>query len=322
MTKKFFLLGSWQMNAGPSNVNRSLVRHCDSCMAYIHSSNRILRRLERFRMLFYPIVVVSGSLSPLEFSLLKLFGKKVIYLMHGSRWYEAKINRLKTTERSLKIESDILQYSRRIVCVSEKYSLWVKQEYPQYSDKITYVNNGVSLHRRENVEKESFSIAVSGGNRFIKNNSTVCKAVEKLIAKGYECHVYVFGRFYEDNEDITHYPFVKVMGHLDKEDYYNALDKISLFVVDSVAEPFGLVSADALNCNCSLLMSNVVGAGSIMELSEDDMVSDCYNVDEVAEKMLQLLLNGNSRRIYDTIDTKASSEEQAYLNLKRIVYEM
>lgn len=321
MSKRFFLLGGWRANAGPSNVNRSIVLNSDGDMGYIRSSNKIIMRIEKLKSLFYSVVIISGGASELEIKLLRLIRKKIIYLMHGCLWYEAKVNKFSISENSLKKESLIMSASNAIVCVSERYSEWVKKEYPQYANKIKFVNNGITLNQRPLGQKEQYSIAVSGGNRLQKNNGIICKALEKLNAMGYNCHMYVFGRMYENNDNLS-YPFVHIMGHLNKEEYYNALDKISLFVLNSILESFGLVVADALNCNCSLLMSKGVGALSIMKTTENDVINDCSDVDEIASKILYLFQNPNSATLYNSIDSEDVSEKNSYLKLKQIVNEI
>lgn len=321
MSKRFFLLGGWRANTGPSNVNRSIVLNSDGDMGYIRSSNKIIMRIEKLKWLFYPTILISGCFPKFELKLFKLLRKKIVYLMHGCISYETKINRLATPEKVLKKEWQILAAADKIICVSERYSEWVKKEYPQFANKIRFVNNGIILNQRPLKNKEQFSIAVSGGNRLQKNNGIICKALEKLNAMGYDCNMYVFGRMYENNDNLS-YPFVRYMGHLNKEEYYNALDKISLFVLNSVLESFGLVVADALNCNCSLLMSKGVGALSIMSTTDNDVINDCCNVDEIASKMLYLFQNPNSTALYNSINREDASEKSSYLKLKHIVNEI
>ena len=320
MPSRFLLLGPWKTNTGPANVNNGFVKFCDDCMSYIHTSG-LLSKLERLRLLFYPAVVISGGISDLELTLCKLFHKKMIYIMHGCSKYESEINNLGLPQVFFDREDKTLKEAHIIACVSSKYAKWVANRYPQYAHKITYINNGLNLAVRPIQIKEPYSIAISGGNRHQKKNEVVCKAVKELHKLGYNCKVYAFGREYPNNEDIFSYDFVHKMGHLDKEDYYSALDSISLYVINSIVESFGLVVGDALNCNCSLLMSEGVGAASIMETREEDIIKDCNNVDEVAAKIIHLLEHANSSRLYNSIDIEAVSEHKAYINLKRIVDE-
>ena len=128
MSKRFFLLGDWRCNAGPSNVNRSIVLNSDEDMGYIRSSNKIIMRIERLKWLFYPTILVSGSIPGFEIKIFKLFRKKIVYLMHGCLSYETKINRLNTPEFVLRNERHILSTADAIICVSKTYSEWVKKE--------------------------------------------------------------------------------------------------------------------------------------------------------------------------------------------------
>lgn len=320
MLTKFFLLGPWKTNTGPANVNRGFILNKDKYMSFLKFPNR-LNRLERLKLIFYPVIVVSGGIFNYELKICKLLNKKIIYIMHGCGWYESKINNLNLSQSFLKNENQTIAAADRIVCVSEKYSKWVKTQYPQYSHKITYLNNGLTLAIRPKVQKEKNSIALSGGNRLQKNNKIICQAVEKLKNIGIDCNVYIFGRYYENNEDLSQYTFIHKMGHLNKEEYYNILDKISIYIINSTVESFGLVVGDALNCNCSLLMSEGVGATSIMKTQESDIIKNCFNVDEVADKIIYLLENSNSSRLYKSINIDEVSEKNAYLKLKTIVNE-
>lgn len=318
---KVLLFGDWHRNGGPSNVNRSHVMSADDRLVFLKIQNKAFRRFERlFKIFSCKKILFSGSL-PLnyEWFFCKLLHKKVFYYMHGDLRYENVINEQGRTEKSFTMFDDVLKCSHKIIAVSERYSQWVKKRYPQYADKITFVNNGLNIERRKPIGKELKSIAVSGGNRQIKNNDIVCEAVSVLRERGYDIKVYVFGRHYPDNADLDKYPFAVRMGQMDKAEYYAHLDRISLYVVNSELEPFGLIVGDAINCNCSLLVSEIVGARSIMTMADEDIVYDSHNIEEVASKILNLLENPNSDRLYNTIDIEKVSEKSAYNNLMNVI---
>lgn len=321
MDRKFFLYASWRANSGPANVHKSWVINSDPNMRYIKSANTYMARLEGIiKFIFSSTILYYCGMSRWERMIVKLLNKRVIYIKHGDLKYENEVNSLSFSQQTLDADYDTMQLAAKIVCVSEKYSCWVRQQYPEFATKIDYINNGIIIDRRPKVQKTPFTIAVSGGNRNIKNNRTVCLATKILIEQGYNCKVRVYGRFYDNNENLD-FPFVQCMGHMNKQVYYASLDEVQLFVVDSVMEPFGLVVADAINCNCSLLMSDMVGAASIMKTTDKDIVYNPRDVDEVAKKMLHLFLHSNIDRLYDSIDIETVSEKQAYLNLKKIVNE-
>lgn len=316
----WFLLGGHFSNGGPDNVNQALIEFADRKILYIKSNNKPVRVLETFwKILISEGVVISGVCAKRYYDFMKVFHKKFVYLMHGCMDFENEINKLHLTSNFIENEKNLLNDAIRIVCVSEVYSEWVKKRYPEYAEKITFVNNGVELEQREKKEKEPFSIAVGGGNRCIKNNYAVSMAVKKLNLEGIPCKLYIFGRKYPGNEEIEETDSIRYCGHLDKSPYYEKLDYISCFVMNSEVEPFGLVAADALNCNCSLLMSQNVGAKSIMKTEECDIIQQPHDVDELVEKLKYVFRHPNSDRLYENIDVQACSGKSSFQKLNTIV---
>lgn len=322
--KRFFLNGSYMLNAGPQNVNRSLVENADESMDYIKAKSRLTRIIERlWKTLRYNTIVFSGGVSKYELQLVKLMHKRMVYIMHGCSRYENVINRLNLSEKALQFEYENLRYADRIIAVSELYSNWIKEEYPEFAHKVTFVNNGIEINREFYTQKKhedgNFSIAISGGNRPIKCNLEVCKAVTKLRNEGMHITVKAFGRFHDNGEPLLDYPFVIRMGQMEQDSYYKELKETDLFVVASDMEPFGLVVCDALNCGCSLLMSRNIGARSIFRtiLSEDVLI-DNHDTDEIASKIKGLLYKGNAKRLFHSVDINECSGQNAFLNLKRI----
>lgn len=318
---KFLLLGAWRSNTGPSNVNRALISNSDSSMRYLKWKR--LGRIERWiKCIISNPIVVSGGITSFELRLIKLFHKKIIHIVHGYLKVENEVNHLNLPAEFIKNEAESLRLSRIILPVSEKYSMWLKEQLPEYFHKISFLNNGISINRRKSVPKIPMSIAVSGGNRGVKNNKIVCEAVAKLISDGYNCTFHVFGRLYDRGEDLPDFPFIDIKGHLNHDEYYNQLDSISLLVVNSELESFGLVVADALNCNCSLLLSQNVGSTSIFQLQDCDIVYNNHDVIELSHKILHLLLHPNADRIFQSVDIDAVSEKRMFLNLKEIAHEV
>lgn len=315
-----FLLGGHISNGGPDNVNRSLIESSNGEFLCIKCTNKFLRVLESFWKIFVSEqVLVSGVCAPRYYDFLKLLHKKYSYLMHGCIEFENELNKLHLSEKTIESERKVLEGAEHIICVSEGYAEWVRQHYPEYVNKITYVNNGIELEQRRKIEKEPFSVAVSGGNRCIKNNLEVSRTVRKLNEAGTPCKLYIFGRKYPDNEEIEETDYITYCGHLDKKPYYDKLDAISCYVLNSEVEPFGLVAADALNCNCSLLMSKNVGAKSIMRTEDTDIILNPHNVDEIIEKLQYLFEHPNSDRLYRSIDRQDCSEETAFQKIKAIL---
>ena len=169
------------------------------------------------------------------------------------------------------------------------------------------------------MKKIPYTVAVSGGNRCIKNNGEVYRAVKMLRSRGIPCKLYVFGRKYPDNDQIEENGYVEYCGHLDKKQYYKKLDTINCFILNSELEPFGLVVADALNCNCSLIMTQYVGGASVMHCSTNDIIQNPHDIEEVADKIQWACEQPNADRLWASIDVNSCSEQVAYQRLKKII---
>ena len=329
---KAFLFGFHWINAGPSNVNRKLIwaadkqvseDTADNQLLYLKSNNKYVRLFEATKKIHdCDVIILSGLCSPRNFSLIKSSKKPVVYLMHGDVRYENHVNHQNTSEKVLQTQDEILHIASRIVCVSENYKSWVSVRYPKYEEKITFVNNGLILNRRPRVCKVPYSIAVAGGNRPIKANKYVCAAVSILQSQGIPCKLYVFGRHYPSCEDLPNIDGLEYMGQLDELDYYEKLDKISMFVMNSDVEPFGLTIADAINCNCSMLMSSNIGAASILSMQDIDIISNNHDPQEIARKVLAIEKCPNIDRLYSSIDLSSVSVESSYQRLMHICEEV
>lgn len=317
---KIFLLGAHEQNAGPSNVNKSLIKHSRGYLTYTRSKNKVFRAVERILRIFSSdVILISGSCAKRYLNIIKLLGKKYYYLMHGCIEYENEINKLGLSDVAIQTEKNILEGAEKIICVSEVYSKWVMERFPQYKNKITFVNNGVNLKRRKKCKKEPYSLAIAGGNRKIKNNLEVCHAVDMLNNKGYNFKLFIFGRWYPDNDEIEENDHITICGHLNKEEYYEKLDKICCFIINSEVEPFGLVVADALDCNCSLIMSKNAGCQSILKVKDEDVIQNPHNIDELANKILYVMDHPNSDRLYNSIDRATCSEQSSYKKIIDII---
>lgn len=316
---KILLFGDWRENAGPANVNKSLIKHSDKDLLYIKSQSKILRFFETFYKLFRSDVVVFSAYGGMRmFKWSKKLGKKIAILKHGDLKFEGEANHIIVPQGQIDADFERQDIADAIICVSERYAGWIEHHYPQYKGKITWINNGVDIVPRPKVKKDPNVIAVGGGNRYVKNNINVCRAVEKLNKEGYNLKLKSFGFVYDGIPSLSSFPFVEVMGQMDKDAYYAELDKVNLYIDAAYYEPFGLAMADALICNCSLLVSENVGFLSIVKSEETDVVHNCEDVDEIAEKIKYLLNHSNADRLVKSINPETSSEAYAYKRLKWI----
>lgn len=308
---KVLLVGEVTGNTGPSNVHKSLVEYWPSCDSIqpLYSKNKIAKLFEAiFKGLKSDVIISCGAgwTDIIAHRLLSVFGKPVICFNHGYVPFENEINGLGYSDRTVKAIIEHLRTADLIVANSSLQENFVKKQLPECSDRVKHVCLGVKRFKqccfddqRENI------IAVSGGTRPIKANEMVAKAVSILRDRGVDCSFRVYGRRYSDNaslDDLMVLANGEYRGQVASDQFVNELRECSVFVMNSRHEPFGLSALDAIEAGCSLLLSANCGIAEVMSIQESDVVNNCEDPIEVADKIEGLLQAPNSKRLFDSID--------------------
>lgn len=290
---------------GPSNVNEGYINNLTSNFTYVKCKNKLLKYIEAFfKILFVKVVVISGlnklGLCCILFA--RFLHKKTIYIMHGCAEYEVEINNThnNSTALAIKQEADYLEKVDKVLVVSKKYSLWLKKRYPQYKFKIDFLFNGVT---KPNIKINDYtkikgSVIAVGGDRIIKNNKVVCNVVEHFNGS---VNLKVFGSIYGDSCPVG-WKYSKYIGWVPQEQLYHEMASSELFVLNSILESFGLSVIDALNCKCSILVSQYVGVTDLLKLEDSDIIYNPNDEEEIRTKIQYLLNHPNYERIIKSVD--------------------
>lgn len=318
---KIFFYGNCESNDGPSNVNRYILNAATDKLYYRKGSNKILKALDTVKKLFLcDVTVFSGfnQRAKTIIRLLKICKKKSIYYMHGCVSYENEINKLGIKKKIIDSEIALLHRVDVVLCVSEQYMKWVKKRYPEFCEKIHYINSGfdnidiLSVHNKQSYKKRGQYVATAGADRAQKNNVKVSEAIELLNQRTELSLTHnVYGRQYHQEKNIFEtYPNTYYKGQLSYEQFMEELDNTKVFVVNSIVESFGLSVLDALKCGCSVLISSNTGIQSILDLEDDDIIFDVEDSNEIANKIEKLLHTSNNERILKGMDFKYFSWEK------------
>ncbi len=312
---KILLIGDYKTNQGPSNVNREILANCDGKIDFIKSNNKVVKKIEIFKKILANDVIIFSSFGPyhnIYLKFCKMLHKKTVYLMHGYCKYDNEINRLNLDKKIIDGEYKFLLNISFIVCVSKKFKEWMVQQLPEIETKLLYINPGVRIRhikkeRESEKSQKEFIIALSGGNRIIKNNAEVCKAVETLIEKGMNIIVNVYGQIYENNDDLGKFPFVNIKHQIKQKDFIYELQKTDLFIMNTEIESFGLSAAEALSSGCDILISKNCGILDIMKCSEKDLIANPHDINEIATKIKSFQEYSNNKQILESIVIDRSS---------------
>lgn len=301
--KKYLFVGGTDGNTGPSNVNKGIVANLTSNFYVADSKNKVVKYLSALINTFRCEIVVLSGMSKVgvyAIKLAKLLNKKTIYIMHGCYEIETALNEDVVDANSVQMEQYIMHSVDLLLPVSERYSQLIQKKYPFCKGKTAYLHNGVEkaeFNYRRDVREKGRIIAV-GGDRKLKNNIVVANAVAKLDDSK---KLMVYGHLYHP-DNLPKGNNIEFKGLVSQEQLYKEMSQSELFVLNSTLESFGLTVFDALQCGCSVLVSNAAGALDILNVTENDVIYDPMNENEIAGKIDYLLQHPNNERLMKNLD--------------------
>lgn len=315
---RVLLFGDITRNSGPSNVHREFIEHwpAEDLIDYTHKQSKIGSFFEGIVKGWRADVILSPCLNLPQIvaqRVLQAVGKPVVCFNHGYVVFENDINGLGHSERWLNLYRNALRSADLIVANSALQASFILHYQPELTRKMRSILLGIE--RFDQMESSAPGegpkvISLAGGSRPIKGNDVVIKACEILCSRGVDCRIQLYGRYSDDDDLIKALPKgdrVRVMGQVSHDRFIDALNRSSLFVMNSRHEPFGLSALDALRAGCSVLLSKDCGVLEALNPQGSDVVEDCEDAEEVAEKMAYLLRHPNARRLYESIDFDAMS---------------
>lgn len=314
---RVLILGDAELNNGPSNVHKALVRHWPAVdeVDYVRSRNKVgfvfegLRKGLRSDVIVSPCMDMAGIVAQ---QTLRLFGKPVICFNHGYVPFENEINALGHSQWWVNRYKAALRSANLVVANSALQERFVLSYQPELEGRMAHILLGIERFEQEEPRPADGTpiVSVSGGSRAIKGNDVVARAVGILRSRGTDCRLRVYGCVDADMpwlSELENGDASRVMGQVDHGRFVDGLNQSSLFVMDSRHESFGLSALDALRAGCSVLISKDCGVLEALSPKGSDVIKDCENAEEVAEKMAYLLEHSNAKRLYESIDFDAMS---------------
>lgn len=317
---RVLFIGGYKSPGGPNEVNRNLLTHLPKSVKRLKSKAQKIQTIESILpILACDVVVFSGLMfNAVQLGIAKALNKKIIYIMHGCHKME--------TGQTSALEESILTKSDQILCVSNIYADLINEIYPQFSDKISVLYNGVNWKEYDEVRnlmpaqrRDPNRIILFGGGRKEKRNLSVCQAVSELNNENkLNLHIDIYGYFRDtdDSQRIKDIPCVTFHHVIPHSQVNEELYKSRLFIQNSDLESFSLALTDAIGLGCDVLFSRHVGASEIIPgKTEQDIIYDTGDITEIKNKILNVLEHPNNQRLLNSIDKKATSLETAAKNL-------
>ena len=312
---RIFLAGDHRSGRGPANVTKYYIDNLPAGTLYQKRSGRAARVPELLINTIKADVIVYSGYSKqniLGMKMARLLKKPTAYIMHGCVEYENEIN-LEPDEEMIRVDRKTMELADLVLAVSESFCRWLKDYYPMYAGKIDSLTNGIDkdLFRNatERIEKERHMIFTIGGGMPRKKIKHICDAIQRL-RNSYDSSLWlcVAGSQGADSLKIDSYDFVKDLGVVTFDECLKLFDDAALFVQNSSFETFGLAPLEALVRQCPILCSRNVGALEVLkDLRGEDVINDCDDIEEIAEKIRYNMEYSNAERLLAGIDWESYS---------------
>jgi glycosyltransferase involved in cell wall biosynthesis len=299
-TKKIYYAGDMLSDNGPAVVNRKYQQHLLNDAYFCNTNSKVIRVLHFLSKLFATKYIIISSVSSFHKYLILIANKlniQTYYLMHGFIRIETAINH-DYDKHLIAVEKSILENCTKVVCVSENFSQFLKNNIPDISRKVTYVNNGVDSTSAQLVKSlctRKFRIVSVGGGMPRKNNLIVCEAIARL--NNPNISFCVIGPKHRDGDAISKYNFVDYHESLSHSEVLSMICNADLYIQNSSFETFGLAVCEAITQRTNILVSSNVGAISVLKgYNEKNIINNYKSVSEVCQKIKYLQAN-NAKRI-------------------------
>ncbi|USL27089.1 glycosyltransferase family 4 protein [Priestia megaterium] len=324
---RLFFVGDFSGNNGPASVNKSLKNEMPNDTLYSAEKNKFIRVLELvFKISKTDAVLFSGlsKINIIGFKIAKLLRKKSAYLMHGSQHIEGEINQ-NYNVKSVDVEYRVLECAPIIICVSEIFMNRIKEHYPEFKDKITYVNNGIdwnliNISEKVQLERQPNLLLSVGGGAPRKGIVMICEAIKDLNEnKNLDLKLIVIGANGKDTNKIKSYPFVTYIEKVSQQDMVSFYKMAQLYIQNSVFETFGLAPIEALMCGGNILISQNVGVNSLLKLEGNELIYNVENIEEISKKILFNMSNSNNNKIINSLNKESTSVKASYQEILQIL---
>lgn len=311
---RIFVVGDHKTGTGPANVTKEYIRCLPKRTLYQKRTSKLGRLPELyFNILRSDIVFFSGysKQNVIGMKFARKLHKPTAYLVHGAITHENKINGAENEMMSA-VEEETLLLADSLLAVSEKFAGWLKTQYPQYSDKIDYVTNGIDERTvNTDVKGDKKKILSIGGGMPRKMIIHICKAIE-IINRESESPVtlYVIGKEGNDTDAINAYDNVNNLGLVSADKKEELFKECGIFIQNSCFETFGLAPVEALCAGMSVLCSKVCGVLDLFKSADAyDIIDDYSSAEEIAEKIKYQMENPNRDKLLSDIDFSSMSWE-------------
>ncbi len=323
-----FLLGDFVSSTGPGIANRQIKESLElKYNVNVLSNSKLDLLLNLYNQIKKNDVLIICSYSKVDYiaiKIAKILRKKIVYIMHGCVTYEKKMNNPSISSKKFKkidkFENYIFENVDKIICVSKHFMNFMIEYKSVYKNKYDYIFNVVNVEKSNELIEKKIQVFSTGGGMIRKNNYKIACSIEKAKLN---LQYIIAGNELEDGYRLRGKKCVKWMDAISHDDVIKLMSESSLYVQNSKFETFGIAVIEALYCGCDILISNNVGCKDLFSnLTNDDIIFDEDNEEQIGDKIKKLIKYGNNNRLMDGFLKEYISQQWQANKIQKIIGEL
>ncbi|MEW5706149.1 MAG: glycosyltransferase family 4 protein [Actinomycetota bacterium] len=225
-----------------------------------------------------------------------------------------------------KASKSVLNAADLVIAVSTELGRYLKNEIGVRSNKVSIIPNGIDMKQWEAYRKSSFNarrilgfadnvklIGTMGRLVPFKGHQVLLKSISRLIKKHSDMHLLVIGDGPLRDELIAQARAlgisqnVKFLGFVDEPGQY--LAALDVFVLASIAEPFGIAILEAMSLGLPVISTRSGGVVDIIEDRKTGLLVNPSDEASLADAIEELLNNKSLGKTLSQNGQKLVSEK-------------
>lgn len=224
----------------------------------------------------------------------------VIYTAHHTYYQQYKYIKSEFWKIIFKpFENYGYHLSKKIICVSKSTKNILIQYYNIESNKISVIPNGIDKNKFFNTNKGKINNTIFFVGRLDKRKGIdfLIKTIPVVKTKINNIKLYIAGtgkyylklnKFVLNNNLSKNVFFLGKISDKELLDWYN---KVQIIIIPSVFEGFGITAIESMACGTPIISTNTDGLSDLIINNSNGILVEYNNVDNLSEKIINLLQN-------------------------------
>lgn len=202
-------------------------------------------------------------------------------------------------------------------------SPWLQEIIKRQSENVFYVPNGLNFHKfylKNTINSRNPKALLTLFHQDeLKRSCDAIDAIKIVKSKIPDIEVSIFG-VPSKPENLPEW--INYYQNPSQEKILELYNNAAIYIAASRSEGFGLTLAEAMQCGCAVVCTDIGGYSLFAKDNETALLNEVYNVNKMAENIQKLIINNDLRysiAFAGNENIKQFTWEKSYLKFKEII---